>query len=48
MKLKVEIEYDTKCATLEDAQTELAERFAKENITVSTEFWENMALEEDD
>lgn len=44
MKLKVDIEYDTKCKTIEEAQEELANRFATENRTAETEFWENMEL----
>ena len=47
MKLKVNVEYDTDCKTIEEAQEELSNRFAVENITAETEFWENMELEAD-
>ena len=47
-KLRVYLEYDTECETLEEAQEELQERFAKCNQTASTEFWEGMELSEED
>jgi len=47
-KLRINIEYDTECKTLEEAQEELAERFAKCNQEASREFWEAMELSEED
>ena len=41
-KLKIDLEYETECETIEDAQEELAKYFSRNNMLPETEFWGNM------
>ena len=47
-KLVLRAMYDTDFKELEDALDNLEERFASENISVESEFWDNLVLIKDD
>ena len=47
-KIKINAEYSVEAENEYEALEKLAERFARQNMTAETEFWDNCEVEQED